>query len=145
MPCGPDEIDDAQRKSEMLCDLLAQPFSSRLRKCDSLTSTVSHIPQLIDTLSDKTIKELLLDPKTSISIIRQIKDFSKDLSSTSRCKMEHDVANVLYYAAIAHALVYHEEKITSFSDEELQKAFLKLKREKWVIKSLVELFQKATF
>ena len=142
MPSGPDRSDPAQEKSELLCDLLAQPFSDGLRSCESLTSTLSHIPQLLDVLSDRTIKQLLSDPKTELSVIHKIKDFAKQLSSSSGNKVEHDVANVIYYAAIAHALIYHKERITSFSDKELRKSFLKLGKESWIIKSLVELFGK---
>lgn len=143
LPSESDEVDDTQRKSELLCDLLAQPFSYHIRKCESLGATLSHIPTLVDVMSDETIKELLLNSKTELSMIKKIKVFAKQLSNSSGDKAEHDAANVIYYAAIAHALVYHKETITSFSDQELQKAFLKLSREQWVIKSLVELFQKA--
>lgn len=143
LPSESGKVDDIQRKSELLCDLLAQPFSTHIRKSESPSATLSHIPTLVDVLSDETIKEILLNPKTELSLIKKIKVFAKQLSNSSGDKEEHDAATVIYYAAIAHALVYHEEKITSFSDNELRKAFSKLGREKWVIKSLVELFQKA--
>jgi hypothetical protein len=142
LPSESDKVDDTQRKSELLCDLLAQPFSYHIRKCESLGATLSHIPTLIDVMSDETIKDLLINSKTGLSIIKKIKDFAKQLSSSSGDKAEHDVANVIYYAAIAHALVYHQERITTFSCEELRKAFLKLKEENWITKSIGNLYTK---
>jgi len=90
------------------------------------------------------IGKLLQDPKTDTAVIRMVKDYGRTLSTRAKSEAEHQAANTVYYAAIAHALVFHKLKITNFSYGDLQSSFSRLSQEKWITKGLVDLFAKAS-
>jgi hypothetical protein len=76
-------------------------------------------------------------------LIKKIKEHGKSLSQSTKVDVEHDIANAIYYAAIAHALIYHDFKITKFSYKELEKALSFFAQTDWVSTDLLELFAKA--
>jgi hypothetical protein len=71
-----------------------------------------------------------------------IKDYCRELSSQVESEAEHHVYNTIYYAAIAHALAYHDIKITNFSYENLSNSFRRLLQEDWIPDNLIDLFKK---
>jgi len=72
-----------------------------------------------------------------------MKDYSSRLSKRAKSKAEHQVANTIYYAAIAYALVYHERRITRYTYESLGKSFSRLRREQWIPLQIGGLFAMA--
>jgi hypothetical protein len=72
-----------------------------------------------------------------------MKNYGRRLSEQARTESEHHTANVVYYAAIASALVFHEQRITSFSNKELKLSFTLLGKAKWIPSDLSRLFRKA--
>ena len=83
------------------------------------------IPRSVELMMEwsESIRNLLVNPTTDIQLINKIKEHGKILSQKAQVDIEHDTANAIYYAAIAHALVCHNLKITKFSYEELEKSF----------------------
>jgi hypothetical protein len=137
-------IDDNQHKTEMLYSSLSQTLPLDKSQIDMLPSTLSQLCHSIGLLAGETITELLSNPSTDISSIERIKHYSKKLSAQAESKAEHEVATAIYYASIAHALVYHSERITRFSYEKLEASFTRLVKEKWIPKNLTILFKIAS-
>jgi len=97
----------------------------------------------IQSLAGKSLVEILLDPKSEAGLLQAIKDYSKNLSCSSTCEAEMAAATIIYYAALASLLIYHEKKITQYSYEALAESFALLMEKKWIAEELVELFSSA--
>ena len=52
-------------------------------------------------------------------------------------------ATVVYYAAIASALLFHQRRITEHTYDKLEKAYGDLEQKDWIPSELKELFRKA--
>lgn len=97
----------------------------------------------IQSLAGKSLLEVLLNPKSDAIFLQSIKDYSKNLSCSSTSEAETAVATIIYYAALASLLIYHEKKITQYSYEALDESFALLMEKKWIAEELVELFSSA--
>ena len=139
---APSEID--QQKADLLSDRLNDTLPLYYSTKQKTDSRLKRLGQTIAALAGEPIGKLLQDPKTDISIIRMTKDFGRKLSASVKSEAEHHTANTIYYAAIAHALVYHNLKITKYSYKDLQESFFQLSKEDWIPKNLRNLFTKAS-
>jgi hypothetical protein len=133
-----------EKKAILLQDWLAQTLSSTPSPSGKLSRDQSKLTNTIWALAGAPIRELLQDPKTEIAIIRRIKNYGKKLSMHFKSEAEHHVANTIYYAAIAHGLVFSNLRITNFSYKELRKSFCRLSKENWIPHGLLNLFTKAS-
>ena len=128
-------------------DLLRNKLQSTLPKdsflLESLLIVMDRLGHGMRSLVDKQLGEILLDPETDISLLRAIKDYSKEFSSTLVSKAEMAVAITIYYAALASALLHHDKKITQYSYERLGQYFTLLKEKKWITPELIDLFSQA--
>ena len=136
-----ERISSNQLKSELLCRSLSRTLPLDKSQLDMLPSTLSQLCHSIGLLAGETITEQLSNPSTAVSSIERIKRYSKELSARAESKAEHEVAIAIYYAAIAHALAYHSERITRFSYKKLEVSFIRLNKEKWIPKNLSILFK----
>jgi hypothetical protein len=136
-----EKMSSNQRKTEMLCRFLAQTLPLDKSQINMLPSVLGQLCHSIGLLAGETITELISNPSTAISSIERIKCYSKELSARAKSKAEHEVATAIYYVAIAHALVYHDKRITRFSYEKLEASFTRLVKEKWIPKNLSMLFK----
>ena len=139
---GPEEqkTDSDQRRAELLQDMLAESlpveaFAGRLSK--HLVS----LCQVFGISSEESFKDLLSNPNTDVNLIKAIKDYFKKKTTSSQD--EHDVVNVIYYAAIAYALVIHDSKITKYSYNDLHKSFTIYTKVGWIQPVLSRLFVRA--
>lgn len=128
-------------------DLLRNKLKSTLPKdsflLESLLIVTERLGRDMRALVGKPLGEVLLDPETDISLLRAIKDYSKELSSSFVSEAETAVAITIYYAALASSLLYHDKKITQYSYETLGQYFAALMKKKWMAPKLVELFSQA--
>jgi hypothetical protein len=138
------KADMYEKKAILLQDWLAQTLSSAPSPSGELSRDQSKLTNTIWALASAPVRELLQDPKTEIAIIRKIKNYGKKLSRHFKSEAEHHVANTIYYAAIAHGLVFSNLRITNFSYKELLKSFCRLSNEAWIPKGLLALFTKAS-
>ncbi|MBN2271251.1 MAG: hypothetical protein JXN61_11595 [Sedimentisphaerales bacterium] len=138
---GTDRGDTDQDKTDLLNDRLSQTLplyeDEPRKKSKQLSRTIA-------VLSGEPIGKLLQDPKTELSIIKVIKEHGRKLADRSKSEAEHQVANTIYFAAIAHALVFKKETITRFSKEDLRQAFDRVSQENWIPEWLLELFAQAS-
>lgn len=137
------KVDLDEKKTILLQDWLAQTLSSASSPKGELLRNQSKL-NTIWALASEPIGDLLQNPKTEIALIRKIKDYSKKLSRRAKSKVEHHAANTIYYAAIAHGMIFSDSRITSFSYKELRKSFSHLIKEAWIPKGLLDLFIKAS-
>ncbi len=91
----------------------------------------------------QTLGELLLDRQTKLGTIKQIRDRAKAQAARESSEAEHAVMTTIYFAAIAHGLLYRHMKITTCSYASLESSFEKLVRKAWMPADLAELFQRA--
>lgn len=128
-------------------ELLQEKLKSTLPKdsflLESLLLVVERLGRDMRALVGKPLGEVLLTPDADISLLRAIKDYSKELSSSLISEEETAVAITLYYAALASALLYHDKKITQYSYESLGRYFTLLKEKKWMASELIDLFSQA--
>lgn len=134
-------VDSDQKKAELLQDLLAETLS--------IESPIGNMSEQLVTLckisgitSENTVRDFLLNPRTNLRELKTIRDYFKKTSRCTDTNVEH-TATAIYYAAIAHALIIHDLKITKFSYKDLLKAYSLLVETKWIPPDLSDLFRKA--
>lgn len=135
--------DIEQQKTDLLSDRLGDTLPLYYSTEQRPASKLRRLGQTIAALAGEPIGKLLQDPKTDVATIRMTKDYGRKLSANAKTEAEHHTANTIYYAAIAHALVRHDLKITKLSYEDLIESFCQLSKEDWIPKSLRDLFVEA--
>lgn len=138
---------DAARQGRAPADVLDEMLGHRLTldelSPDSLPVVLGRpCNELLFNLG-RTMGEVLLDESVQLPAIVALKDYGKALARCGEPGPKHAAATVLYYAAIAAALVGHGEKITQHRYEKLDGAFAKLAREPWVPGPLRGLLERA--
>jgi hypothetical protein len=129
--------------AELLRDHLAQSFPSA-RPLALPIPWLAGLPCLPKALLPwETIGDLLREPQTPTSLLKKLKQHGKDLFSNATGKPQRDVGLVIYYGAIAHALLFHDVLITRFDYAELRKSFATLVKKQWMFPELRVLFTKA--
>jgi hypothetical protein len=136
-------METKQKKTELLQDRLSETLLTGSLKDSPLSKELTHLCHISGISAGESIRNLLTNPGTDIELIEKIKDHGKSLSQSTKADVEHDIANAIYYAAIAHALIYHNIKITKFSYEELEKALALFAQTDWVSTDLLNLFNSA--
>ena len=135
--------DIEQQKADLLSDRLNDTLPLYYSTEQKPASKLRRMGQTIAALAGEPIGKLLQDPKTDIAIIRMAKDYGRRLSTSAKSEAEHHTANTIYYAAIAHALLYHGVRITKFSYADLQKSFQSLIQQGWIPRWMMGLFERA--
>ena len=137
-----DGADEGQKKADLLHDWLAATLPLDAALENSLPAILRRLCQGLRPLAEKPFGELLTDPNTDIVAIRKIKGFGKKMVGAANSEAEHDVAAVVYYAAIASALLFHNQRITKFSHDSLESSFSALAEHTWLTPDLADLFKK---
>jgi hypothetical protein len=86
---------------------------------------------------------VLANPAISLTMIKRIKHYTKALAKDTYSDPQCEIATVLYYSAIASALVFHNKMITKISYDMLCQSFSNLSSLTWLPPELVKLMQKA--
>lgn len=132
-----------EQKAEMLQDLLAGVLPPSSTKIASLRKELIKLYSMSGIAKSDPIRDLLQNPKTDIKHLERIKDRTKKLSQSATSEAEHDTANVVYYAAIASGILFHDKKITKFSYKDLIESFSVISEEDWIPDYLIDLFKRA--
>jgi len=138
-----ESLSPEEKRNELLCDWLATslPLERALARC--LPEVVRVLREQLAHLAGTPFGELLQNGDTDLELLKKIKQHSKDLAASAKSEIERDVATAGYYAAIASGLVFHNEKLTTFSYEGLYRHFSRLAGCPWLTKDLAELIRKA--
>jgi len=89
------------------------------------------------------LANLLLGADTPLSTLRWIKEYAKALPAAAEPDTRRAVATTLYFAAIAAALRFHGEKITTHGCADLAEHFGSLVEKRWMDPKLVKHFAAA--
>ena len=137
-------IDIGQYKSDLISERLNETVPIYFSTEKNPTKQLKRLRHTIAVLSGEPIGKLLENPNTDIKLVRMIKDYGRKLPNRLESEAEHHISNTIYYAAIAHALIYHDVKITNYSYENLKKSYDRLSKENWIPSNLINLFKKAS-
>lgn len=130
-------------KRELMELRLAQNLPLDRQQLEQLPEVLSRLCQTMGQLTGDAIGEILKSPSSDLKIIQRLKRHAKRWATKAGSKDEHDTAAAIYYAAIAHALVFHESQITKFPHQTLVSQYSRLMAEPWMAKDLVVLFKLA--
>jgi hypothetical protein len=149
--CFSEVVDPSTQNSDaamttLMNHYLEQPVITDSQVAQKPASVLAHVYREVSSRAGRSVKKCLLDPDTPVSVLTEIKE--RYQGAAKRCQSEADrhVATVVYFGAIAGALVSHRERITSYSRHDLRKAINKLLDKPWVdpeIKGLLEQASKA--
>ena len=138
-----EETDAETRKAELLQDRLAEsvPLNAGMR--DMLPDVFNVVCENLRPFADCSFGDLLADPQTDLSMLESIKDLHKEQAQSATSDLAREMASIIYYMAIASALVHHHSRITKFSYEDLAQTFVELSERKWLLPDIVSLFRRA--
>lgn len=87
-----------------------------------------------------TFAQLISSDAPSIDLLQRVKRFAKLAMGSDEGDLPREIAGVVYFGAIAVALVRARTRITSLSDRELRDALQWASRRSWLTESIKELF-----
>lgn len=137
------DTDENEQKADMLYDVLSRTLPLDPSVVNSLPPVVKGLSSRLHSLAGQPIGELLQNPATDISTIRKIKQYAKDSGTSSNSETENDVFLVIYYAAIASAVVFNHKKITQHSYKDLEQYFSSFTQKNWILEEIKSLFHGA--
>jgi hypothetical protein len=130
------ETDSGRSVASLLEAKLASELPLEVSLADSLPAVLGVPCESMDRYRGRSTAELLSDPQVDLNALTTLKDYAKELVRRSRSEVTTDVATVLYYAAIAAALVFHDARITQHDYRQLERSFDELAREPWLAANL---------
>ena len=133
-------VDKDEEKGDLLCDILRCPLAPIEPAARSLEKTFLPLRPVFGP----PLGQLLADPETDITVLRQIKEYAKALGKSAGSEVEKEVFLAVYFAAIAAALASCGERITEHSDQDLGRFFRSFADAKWVPNDLVKVFDRGT-
>jgi len=140
---GENKLRDTPTPAEELQEILSRKLSLDPATPGSIPAILNRPCGELLPASGRSMGNALLDPATDLAIIRTLKDCGKQLVRRSDTKSKQAAATVIYYAAIASALVFHRQKISRHSYEKLNEAYAQLPEKPWIATELKDLFKKA--
>ncbi len=143
----PDEAEPASQpdyeRMRHLRDLLADVPPLNGNALTGVPDILRHLHHTLPRMFGRSVRQILHDPLTSVAELRSVKDHAKILVSKAQTESEHEAAGIIYYAAIAHALVRHDIRITRHSYRQLVDSFAALLTGEWIPQDLKDLFGQA--
>ena len=132
-----------EKKADTLYNILVSPLPVDKLVLDSLPTVLRGLCRELRSVASEPISKLLLDPQTNIPALKAVKEWAKQSGTSVASDAEGDAFLVVYYGAIASALVFHDNKVTQHSYDDLEQFFHSFSKETWVPNELVGLFTKA--
>lgn len=139
----PSSVGDAAAKRDLLEQQLARRLPPDRGRGELLPDLVESPGRVSQVRTGGGLGDILRDPSSDLKTVRRVKRYAKDLAADAVSRDEHDVAAAVYYAAIAHALVFQDQRITRFPPVVLAETYARLSAETWMPQELVRLFQQA--
>jgi len=127
-----------EAREELLGRRLAESLpSTEEQEADPATAAVESWPL------GETILDAILDEETVLSILIEIKEHGKSLSTATDSEVDRDVGLTIYYAAIASAILFHRQAITTYSFDIVAHEFEGWCKERWMNPKLAIHFTEA--
>lgn len=138
-----DAIVEDQVNQRLLQEHLSRRLSGEPSFEKTLLSEGGRTAGEVRPLLNRSVKEALLDPHGDLAVLRAIKDHSKRLSAMVTSGSETLMTTTIYHAAIAAAMVHHNQRISQYSCESLAERFSLLAQRLWMDQELKGLFSRA--
>jgi len=138
--------EDHPPRQQHQADLLRDYLAGKLPPADSGSNAPGSrdpFPNSLQSAISDSVGQYLDDRTIPLDILRDIKAYGAGLSRNAESEIEREPAHVIYYAAIAAALVHHGQKITEFTCNSLHQSYSLLAEMPWITTSLRKLFQQA--
>ncbi len=94
-------------------------------------------------LQGRALGEVILDEETELDTLVEIKEYGKAFSTATESEVDRDVGLAIYYAAIASAILFCDQAITSRSPKALVDVFGTLVDKRWLNPKLARHLAKA--
>ena len=140
---GEDKATIDQKKADFLRLRLDAALPPAPSDADRLSIVWTQVHKKLFPLEGRAIGDVLLDEQAPLEVVQAIKDYGKKLSDCRDRQVEHNVGIAIYYAAIGSALVYRDQRITSWSYAILAEAFDMLRNKRWMDPKLSRLYSRA--
>ena len=134
---------DTETLTEVLDDMLDGQLPLDPTLPNSLPTVLNWTSEEVISAVSRSIRDLLLDPKTHLDVLATLKDYSKGMVRRTTPGDKKTAVTVIYYAAIASGLVFHGRKMTRHSFETLHGAYAELDKKTWIPSDLKDLFAQA--
>ena len=122
---------------------LLQEYLARKLPCSRTLQRHMRDGNQPSAIVDDPLGVLLTRTGVELGVLAAIKDYSKEQVVSAKTQEQTDVATVLYYAAIASALIHHQQSISRTPGKQLEQAFTQLARRVWLPTDLVTFFKQA--
>jgi hypothetical protein len=142
-PAEAEPIPPETIKAELLRDRLANRLPAEGLARRRLLARLDDLREEILSSTDQSIEQCLFASDTPIETLTRIKDYGAVLSRSAQCEAEQETANVIYYGAIAAALIFQARRITDFKLADLERAFATLSGVSWLPANLAGHFRQA--
>ena len=139
----PATSDANERRGDLFCDLLRCSLPAHEVPDNSDVPTTNGSRGGLGSIFGPSIRELLLDRQTDVATLQRVKEYTKMLGRDAGSDIEKDVFLAIYFAAIAGAMVFHGERITGHSDQDLRRFFGSFASAPWMPTELAGLFSRA--
>ena len=131
------------QKADRLLDRLAQKMPMQEVLAQVLPQTLARLCQDIKPFEGDSLHALVMAPNTDLTVLQQIKAYVKKQTKCVTAQDDRDVLAVIYYSAIASALVHHGHLITSFSLSHIHQKLKSLQAFAWLTSDIRTLFDQA--
>ena len=138
-----DGTDIDEKKADLLYDVLSHPMPVDTSVVNSLPTALRGLCKRLSSVAGEHLGDLLQNPERGISVIKEIKEYAKQSGTSAKSEIESDIFLVIYYGTIANALLFHNQKITQHSYNDLEQFFCSFAKKDWILDELTELFKKA--
>lgn len=137
----------AAEADQAAAELLRARLDGTLPLDSAVIDALPALPERFDTqlapLGGRPLGQVLADRATDLKTIGVIKEYGKKLAARRDSAADHAAGIVIYYAAIASALLFHGKKITQHSIASLAHSFDLLVAKPWIPPDLLARFAEA--
>jgi hypothetical protein len=133
----------AEEKADALHACLSETWPNSSEPVSSLQDILKRLSQDLPPKQGECMGYLLCNPKTSIETLKSIKEASQHGMAETRSQVTYEILVVIYYSAIAAALVHSGQRITGYTRRELAQSLSSLIQRGWIPAKLIRLFEKA--
>ena len=135
--------DPENKRKELLSDMLCSKLPVDRMLIKELPVLVRSLSDELEAISGFSVRDCLFNPETKASVLRHVKNYARDSGHSACDKAQGEVAKVIYFAAIAAALLLHGVKISGHSYHDLRSSFGLCSQQNWIPNDLKEFFVKA--
>ena len=140
---SPEQASETAEMTQWLQEQLSEKCPVPKPSTSSQTWLLDRVQEKVRLDLSRSVGEVLSDRQADLTVLRDIKDRYKSWTREATAKGMRHVYTAIYFAAIARALVSHNQRITDHPAEYLMRSIKTLAGEPWMVPSLRELYLEA--